>query len=80
MKGFQQLARIFYVKIYICILSCPLLDVTQAEAYDILKKCILEIQKRLIVNLNNFKVAIVDRDGSRRLDDITSKSLIDYVP
>lgn len=55
-------------------------EITQDEAYDILKKCILEIQKRLIVNLNNFKIAVVDKNGVRRLDDITSKTLINYVP
>lgn len=55
-------------------------EITQAEAYDILQKCVLEIQKRLIINLSNFKVAIVDKNGIRRLDDITSKSLMNYVP
>lgn len=55
-------------------------DITQADAYDIFQKCVLEIQKRLIVNLNNFIVTVVDKDGVRRLDDITSKTLINYVP
>lgn len=55
-------------------------DITQAEAYDIFQKCVLEIQKRLIVNLNNFKVAVVDKNGVQRLDDITSKTLMNYVP
>lgn len=55
-------------------------DISQADAYDIFQKCVLEIQKRLIVNLNNFKVAVVDKNGVRRLDDITSKTLINYVP
>lgn len=54
-------------------------ELTVDEAYDILKKCIKEIQKRLIVNLANFKVKVVDKDGVRILDDITSASLIDYV-
>lgn len=56
------------------------IDLTQEEAYDIFKKCVLEIQKRLIINLSNFKVAVVDKNGIRRLDDITAKSLIGYVP
>lgn len=55
-------------------------EISQAEAYDIMQKCILEIQKRLIVNLTNFKVAVVDKNGIQRLDDITSKTLINYVP
>lgn len=57
-----------------------ILEITQAEAYDILQKCVLEIQKRLIINLTNFKVAVVDINGVRRLDDITSKTLLNYVP
>lgn len=55
-------------------------EITQEEAYDVFKKCILEIQKRLIVNLANFKIAVVDKNGIRYLDDITSKTLIDYKP
>lgn len=43
-----------------------------------LKKCVMEIQKRLIVNLKNFNVAVVDKNGVRHLDQISSKSLIDY--
>lgn len=55
-------------------------EITQAEAYDILQKCVCEIQKRLIINLSNFKVAVVDKTGVRHLDDISSKSLLNYVP
>lgn len=55
-------------------------ELTQDEAYDIFKKCVLEIQKRLIINLSNFKVAVVDKNGIRFLDDITNKSLIGYIP
>lgn len=55
-------------------------DITQEEAYDIFKKCVLEIQKRLIINLSNFKIAVVDKNGVRRLEDITSKTLLNYVP
>lgn len=49
-------------------------------AYDILKKCIVEIQKRLVVNLPNFTVAIVDENGFRYMEDITKESLKDYNP
>lgn len=63
--------------LFICLLFA---EITQAEAYDIMQKCVLEIQKRLIVNLTNFKVAVVDKNGVKRLDDITSKTLINYVP
>lgn len=57
-----------------------LLEITQDEAYDIFKKCVKEIQKRLIINLSNFKVTVVDKNGIRSLPDITAANLIDYVP
>lgn len=40
----------------------------------------MEIQKRLIVNLPNFKVAVVDKNGVRYLDEITKESLGSYNP
>lgn len=49
-------------------------DITQDEAYDILQKCVIEIQKRLIVNLSNFSVAVVDKNGVRRLEPLTKNS------
>uniref|UniRef100_A0A0K8TSM5 Proteasome subunit beta n=1 Tax=Tabanus bromius TaxID=304241 RepID=A0A0K8TSM5_TABBR len=48
---------------------------TQEEAYDVLKKCVAEVHKRLIINLPNFKVSVVDKDGIRNLDDITTQTL-----
>lgn len=48
---------------------------TQEESYDIMKKCVVEIQKRLIINLPNFKVALIDKNGMKFLDDITTESL-----
>ncbi|XP_055919152.1 probable proteasome subunit beta type-2 [Eupeodes corollae] len=53
-------------------------NITQEEAYDVLKKCVLEIQKRLIVNLPAFNIAVVDKNGIRNLDQITATSLIGY--
>ncbi|XP_068150866.1 probable proteasome subunit beta type-2 [Drosophila tropicalis] len=53
-------------------------NITQEEAYDVFKKCVLEIQKRLVVNLKNFTVAVVDKDGVRNLEPISAKSLSDY--
>ena len=53
---------------------------TQAEAYDVLKKCVVEIQKRLVINLPKFNVAVVDKDGIKELNPITAQSLIGYVP
>nr|QBH72696.1 proteasome subunit beta type [Orthoderella ornata] len=48
---------------------------TREESYELMKKCVREIQKRLIVNLPNFKVQIIDKDGVRDLEPITAKSL-----
>lgn len=52
--------------------------ITQEEAYDVLKKCVVEIQKRLVINLPKFNVAVVDKDGIREMDPITAQSLVDY--
>ncbi|XP_058815659.1 proteasome subunit beta type-2-like [Topomyia yanbarensis] len=49
--------------------------ITQDEAYEILKKGVTEIQKRLIINLPNFKVSVIDKDGIKELADISADSL-----
>lgn len=49
--------------------------ITEAEAYDIMKKCVVEIQKRLIVNLKNFNVIVIDKNGIKSLEVITSVKL-----
>jgi 20S proteasome subunit beta 4 len=43
---------------------------TVEEGVELLRKCVHEIQKRLIINLPAFKVRIVDKDGIRDLKDI----------
>ncbi|KAB0803479.1 hypothetical protein PPYR_00449 [Photinus pyralis] len=50
-------------------------DLTPEEAYDIMKKCIREVHQRLIVNLPNFKLQIIDKDGIRDLPAITAQGL-----
>lgn len=55
-------------------------NITQEEAYEVLKKCVLEIQKRLVINLPKFNVAVVDKDGIKELPQITSQNLIGYKP
>nr|QBH72684.1 proteasome subunit beta type [Carausius morosus] len=50
-------------------------DVSEQEAYEVVKKCVAEVHKRLIINLPNFKVQIVDKNGIRDLPDITIRSL-----
>lgn len=50
-------------------------NITQDEAYEIAKKCVREIQKRLIISQPNFHVMVVDKTGVRKLDDITVETL-----
>ena len=33
------------------------LDMNRDEAYDLMKECVKEIQKRLVINLPNFEVS-----------------------
>ena len=50
-------------------------DMTQDEAYKLFQDCVKEVQKRLILNLPNFAVQVIDKKGIRRLTDITVKNL-----
>ncbi|GFG39406.1 hypothetical protein Cfor_08355 [Coptotermes formosanus] len=50
-------------------------DVSKDDAYEIMKKCVREIHKRLIVNLPNFKVQLIDKNGIHDLPPITAKHL-----
>ncbi|KAI2799327.1 hypothetical protein RDWZM_001994 [Blomia tropicalis] len=45
-------------------------DSTLEEGISMLRKCIEEIQKRLVVSLPSFKVCVVDKNGYRDLPDI----------
>jgi 20S proteasome subunit beta 4 len=48
---------------------------SQKDAYELMKKCVREINKRLIVNLPNFKVQLINKDGIQDLPSITAKNL-----
>lgn len=48
---------------------------TEVEAYKLVQKCVEEVHKRLVLNLPNFKVTVVDKNGIRNLPDITPVSL-----
>lgn len=50
-------------------------DMTVDEAYALLEKCVLEVQKRLIINAPNFKVTMVSKDGIKNLPPIRAKQL-----
>jgi len=46
-------------------------NLNKEEALDIIQKCVDEIHRRFIVNMPQFKVRIVDKDGIRELKPIT---------
>ena len=50
-------------------------DMSESEAYELMKACVKEVHKRLIINLPNFQVQVIDKEGIKNLDDITIKNL-----
>lgn len=50
------------------------------EGYDLLKKCVVEVHKRLILNLPNFRVQLIDKTGIKDMSPITSKTLALELP
>lgn len=48
---------------------------TLEEGIDLLRLCVADVQKRLNVNLPNFQVIKLDKDGTQQLEDITVHSL-----
>ena len=40
------------------------------EATDLLKRCVAEVRLRFMAQMPKFAVTVVDKDGSRRLDDM----------
>ncbi|XP_052868963.1 proteasome subunit beta type-2 isoform X1 [Anopheles cruzii] len=49
--------------------------ITKEEAYEVFRKGVAEIHRRLILNLPNFKVAVIDKEGIKYLADITPETL-----
>jgi len=49
-------------------------NMNKEECLDIVQKCVDEIHRRFIVNMPQFKVRIVDKDGIRDLKPITPKA------
>jgi 20S proteasome subunit beta 4 len=45
------------------------------EGYKVLVECVKEVHRRLIVNLPNFKVQMIDANGVTDLPIISSKKL-----
>lgn len=48
-------------------------DMTRQQAYNLMIECVREVQKRLIINLPNFSVTVIDKDGVTDMDSITAK-------
>jgi len=51
------------------------LDMTFEEGMEVMKKCIKEVAKRLIINLPTFRVKMVDENGIRDVGEIHAKDL-----
>ncbi|CAH0724494.1 unnamed protein product, partial [Brenthis ino] len=49
---------------------------SELEAYEVIKLCIYEIQHRLFMNLPNFKVKTVSKDGVKTLPDINTATFV----
>merc|ERR1712046_180958 len=45
-------------------------DMTRQQAYKLMIECVKEVQKRLILNLPNFAITIVVKDGVSKMDPI----------
>jgi len=50
-------------------------DMTQEEGYELIKLCVAEISKRLIVNLPTFEVRIISAAGITKMDKIEARNL-----
>nr|AGN29655.1 proteasome subunit beta type-2-like protein [Acartia pacifica]AGN29656.1 proteasome subunit beta type-2-like protein [Acartia pacifica] len=46
-------------------------DMTREQAYSLMVECVREVHKRLIINLPNFSVVVIDKDGVSEMDAIT---------
>merc|ERR1719227_99099 len=45
-------------------------DMTKQQAYKLMIECVKEVQKRLVLNLPNFAVVVVDKEGVTNMDTI----------
>ncbi|XP_045130863.1 proteasome subunit beta type-2-like [Portunus trituberculatus] len=48
-------------------------DMTEDEAYELMKKCISEVKRRFIVNLPKFRVRLISKDGLKDLPVIVAE-------
>lgn len=45
------------------------------EAYELLRDCVREVQKRLVINMPNFQVRMVNKNGFKDLPNISIKNV-----
>ena len=45
-------------------------DMTRQQAYNLMIECVKEVQKRLVINLPNFDVRVIDKDGVTKMETI----------
>ena len=45
-------------------------NMTRQQAYNLMIECVKEVQKRLVINLPNFAVLVIDKEGVSRMDTI----------
>ena len=45
-------------------------NMNKLEAYKLMIGCVEEVQKRLVINLPNFAITVVDKDGVSKMDPI----------
>lgn len=50
-------------------------NINREQAYDIVKRCVSEIQNRLVINLRNFEVIVVDEHGVEQLESLNYASI-----
>ncbi|XP_046866670.1 probable proteasome subunit beta type-2 [Drosophila willistoni] len=55
-------------------------DLTRTQGHALLKKCICTVHHRLILNLRNFIVIMVDKDGVQEMEPITFNSPVPIEP
>ena len=45
-------------------------DMSRQQAYNLMIECVKEVQKRLVINLPNFDVRVIDKDGVTKMETI----------
>lgn len=62
--------------VLVLIKYCYSPEMTEDEAYEVIKQCVFEVHSRLFVSLPNFFVKIINKDGIRDMPIITPATYI----